>query len=192
MDSIVEGLMKQLTSGDNLSLISKNVGADDKSVKSALEIGLPLLLRAMNNNASKPAGAKAIMSSLGQMGNNNPIDNMANYLNKADSSQGTDMLNSILGRSLQPIQQSISKKTGLPPSVVGQLLAMVLPLVLGSLSKTSAKPSMGSDDLSKLLGEQSKMALSASPDAARLMKDLFTSQQSSGGLMELIRKFMKS
>jgi len=184
--------MKQLTSGDNLSLISKNVGADDKSVKSALEMGLPLLLGAMNNNASKPAGAKAIMSSLGQMGNKNPIDDMANYLNMADSSQGTDMLNSILGSSLQPIQQSISKKTGLPPSVVGQLLAMVLPLVLGSLSKTSGKPSMGSDYLSKLLGEQSKMALSASPDAARLMKDLFTSQQSSGGLMGLIRKFMKS
>ena len=49
MDSIVEGLMKQLTSGDNLSLISKNVGADDKSVKSALKMGLPLLLGAMNN-----------------------------------------------------------------------------------------------------------------------------------------------
>ena len=45
MDSIVEGLMKELASGDNLSLMSKNVGADDKSVKSALEMGLPLFAR---------------------------------------------------------------------------------------------------------------------------------------------------
>jgi hypothetical protein len=60
MDSIVEDLMKQLVSGDNLSLMSNKVGADDKSTKSALEMGLPLLLGAMNNNASKPEGAKAI------------------------------------------------------------------------------------------------------------------------------------
>jgi hypothetical protein len=46
--------MKQLTSGDNLSVIGKKVGADDKSVKSTLEMGLPLLLGAMNNKASKP------------------------------------------------------------------------------------------------------------------------------------------
>ncbi len=102
------------------------------------------------------------------------------------------MLNSILGSSLQPIQQAISKKTGLPPSVVGQLLAMVLPLVLGSLSKTSAKQTMGSDDLSKLLGEQAKMAMAASPDAAGVMNELLATQQSSGGLMGLLKKFMKS
>jgi len=47
MDSLVEGLMKQLMSGDNLSLISKKVGTDDKSAKSVLEMGLPLLLGAM-------------------------------------------------------------------------------------------------------------------------------------------------
>jgi len=44
MDSIVEGLMKQMISGDNLSVMSKNVGADEKSTKSALEMGLPLLM----------------------------------------------------------------------------------------------------------------------------------------------------
>lgn len=80
----------------------------------------------------------------------------------------------------------------MPPSVVGQLLSMVLPLVLGSLSKNSPKQNMGSDDLSKLLGDQPKMAMSASPDAAGAMKELFASQQSSGGLTGLIKKFIKS
>ena len=192
MDSIVEGLMGQLLSGDNLSLMSKKVGTDDKSTKSALEMGLPLLLGAMNNNASKPEGAKAIMNGLAQMSKNNPMDNMASYMSSPGSSQGPDMLSSILGSSLQPIQQTISKSTGMPPSVVGQLLSMALPLVLGSLSKNSPKQNMGSDDLSKLLGDQSKMAMSASPDAAGAMKELFASQQSSGGLTGLIKKFIKS
>ena len=190
MDSMVEGLMKQFMSGDNLSLMSNKVGADEKSTKSALEMGLPLLLGAMSNKASKPEGANAIMSSLAQVGSNNPMDSMASYIGGVGPSKGTDMLSSILGSSLQPIQQSISKSTGLPQGVVGQLLSMALPLVLGSLSKSSPNQNMGSNDLSKLLGEQSKMAISASPDAAGVMKELLASQ-SSGGLIGSIKKLTK-
>jgi len=192
MDSIVEGLMKQMMSGDNLSVMSNNIGADEKSTKSALEMGLPLLLEAISAKASKPEGANAIISSLAQVGSNNPLDSMASYIGGSGSSQGTDMLNSILGSSLQPIQQAISKKTGLPTGVVGQLLSMALPLVLGSLTKSSSGQSMGTNDLSKLLGEQSKMAMSASPDAAGVMKELLASQEGGSGIMGLIKKMFKS
>lgn len=100
-------------------------------------MGLPLLLGAMNNKASKPEGANAIMGSLAKAGSNNPMDSMASYISGSGSSQESDMLSSILGSSLQPIQQAISKSTGLPSGVVGKLLSMALPLVLGSVSKSS-------------------------------------------------------
>jgi hypothetical protein len=191
MDSLVEGLMKQMMTGDNLSLMSKKVGADEKSTKSALEMGLPLLLGAMSNKASKPEGSNAIINSLSQLGGNNPMDNIASYIGGSGSTQGTDMLSSVLGSGLQPIQQAISSKTGLPASVVGQLLSMALPMLLGSMNKSSSKQGVGQGDLSKLLGEQSKMALSSSPEAAGAMKELFASQES-GGLMGLIKKLFKS
>lgn len=190
MNSIVEGLMKQMMSGDNLSRLSNTIGADEKSTKSALEMGLPLLLGAMSNKASKSDGSNAIISSLSQLGGNNPADDMASYIG-GSGSQGTDILSSILGSSLQPIQQAISKKTGLPASVVGQLLSLALPLLLGSLTKSSNKQKMAADDLSKILEEQSKMALSSSSDASGLMKELFAPQGSSG-LMGLIKKLFKS
>jgi hypothetical protein len=191
MDSLVEGLMKQMMTGDNLSLMSKKVGADEKSTQSALEMGLPLLLGAMSNKASKPEGSSAIINGISQLGGNNPMDNIAGFLGGSSSSQGTDMLSSVLGSSLQPIQQSISNKTGLPTSVVGQLLSMALPMILGSMTKNSPQQSMGQGDISKLLGEQSKMALSSSPEAAGAMKELLASQKS-GGLMGLIKKLFKS
>ncbi|MGV8175110.1 MAG: DUF937 domain-containing protein [Methanothrix sp.] len=191
MDSLVEGLMKQMMSGDSISLMSNKVGADEKSTSSALEMGLPLLLGAMSNRASKPEGSSAIINSISQLGGNNPMDNVAGFLGGSASSQGTDMLSSVLGSSLQPIQQAISSKTGLPASVVGQLLSMALPMLLGSMAKGSPKQSMGQDDLSKMLGEQSKMALSSSPEAAGAMKELFAHQES-GGLMGSIKKLFKS
>lgn len=191
MDSIVGDLMGQLTSGDNLSSISNKAGTDEKSTKSVLEMGLPLLLGAMNQKASKPDGAQAILGSMAQMGNNNPMDNMASYLGASDSSQETSMLNSVLGNSLQPIEQMISKKTGVPPIVVSKILAMALPLVLGSLTKSSQKQNIGQGDLSKLLGDQSKMAMASSPDAAGVMNEVFTSEKGKGGLMGSLKKFMK-
>ena len=189
MNSVVEGLMSQMMSGDNLSLLSNKAGTDENSAKSVLEIGLPMLLAAMSNKASKSEGS-AIISSLSQLGGNNPADDMASYLG-GSGSQGTDILSSILGSSLQPIQQAISKKTGLPASVVGQLLSMALPMLLGSLAKSSTKQNIAADDLSKLLGDQSKMALSSSPEAAVLMDELFAPQER-GGLMGMIKKLFKS
>ena len=189
MNSVVEGLMSQMMSKENLSLLSNKAGTDENSAKSVLEIGLPMLLAAMSNKASKSEGS-AIISSLSQLGGNNPADDMASYLG-GSGSQGTDILSSILGSSLQPIQQAISKKTGLPASVVGQLLSMALPMLLGSLAKSSNKQNIAADDLSKLLGDQSKMALSSSPEAAVLMDELFAPQER-GGLMGMIKKLFKS
>ena len=189
--ALVEGLMKQLTSGDTLSFIGKKVGTDDKGVKSTLEMGLPLLLGAMNNSASKPEGLNAIMKGLSQMGNTDPIKNITGFLGASDSAPGSDMLGSILGSSTQPIQQAISKSNGLSSGVVGKILAMVLPLLMGALSKNLGK-NMVPGDLSKLLGEQSEMALSASPNAAGAMQDLLASEKSSGGLLERIKKFFGS
>jgi hypothetical protein len=187
MSSIVEGLMKQSTSGDTLSLIGKKAGADDQSVKSTLGMGLPLLLGAMKNSASKLEGMSAIMEGLSQAGNTDPMKNITGSLGASGSVPGSGMLDSILGSNMQPIQQAISKSTGLPTGVVGKILAMALPLLMGSLGKNLGKD-MVPGDPSKLLGEQSKMALSASPDAAGAMKDLFPSEKSSGGLLERIKR----
>jgi len=92
MNSVVEGLMSQMMSKENLSLLSNKAGTDENSAKSVLEIGLPMLLAAMSNKASKSEGS-AIISSLSQLGGNNPADDMASYLG-GSGSQGTDILSS--------------------------------------------------------------------------------------------------
>jgi hypothetical protein len=190
LDLIVEGLKEQLTSGDNLSIMSSKAGADDKSVESVLGLGLPLLLGAMSNKASEPEGSQTIMNIVSKMSNNNPMDNMTGYMNDPEQFQGSNMLSSILGSNLQPIQQLVSKSTGLPPSAVGQILAMALPLVMGSLSKSVQTQNIKPEGLPGLLQEQSRMAASASPEAAEMMNQVFVSKQTSGGLMGLVKRLL--
>jgi len=142
----------------------------------------------MNNSASKPEGMNAIMKGLSQTGNTDPMKSITGFLGSSDSVPGSDILGSVLGGNAQPIQQAISKKSGLSTGVVGKILAMALPLLMSSLGKRMGK-NMVPGDLSKLLGEQSEVALSASPDAAGAMQDLFASEKSSGGILERIKKF---
>lgn len=191
MDSIVDGLMKQMMSSDNLTTIGQKVGADDKSTKSALEMGLPLLLGALSQKASTSEGSNSILSSIAGIaqGAGNPADDVSAYLGSPSSSQGSDLVSSLLGSSMQPIQQAVSQRTGLPANVVGQLLSMALPLLLGSLGQKSS-PSPASNDLSKMLAEQSNLAMSSSPGAAEVMQQLIAPEKS-GGIMGMLKKILK-
>ncbi len=192
MSGIFDSVMKQLTSGDALSAIGQKAGADEASVKSTLNMGLPMLLGAMNKSASKPEGMNAIMSGLSQTAGADSMSSITGLLGSSGSSaSGSDMLSSILGGGLDPIQQVISKKVGLPSGVVGKILSMALPFLMGSLTKNLGS-NMTSGDISNLLGEQSKMALSASPDASDAMQDLLASEKSSGGIVDRIKKLFNS
>jgi hypothetical protein len=190
MDSIVENLMKQLLSGENLPAISKSVGGDDKAVKSALDMGLPLLLGSMSNNASKPGGADMLMKMMTQTGSSNPMDNISNHLSNPEAAGGSGMVSSLFGSQMVPIQNAISQKTGLPPAAVGKLIAIVTPMIIGHVGKMSMQQNMDPKGLSNLLGDQSKMAMQSSPDAANLAKQLLTAQEGSGGIMGMLKKLL--
>ncbi len=173
---IVADLMKQVATGDNLSLISKSVGGDEKGVQSALGMGLPMIMGALSNTASKPGGADMITGMLGQLGSSNPMDNLGSFLGTPAAAGGSGMVNSLLGSQMAPIQNTISQKTGLPPAIVGKVLAIAVPLVLGYVGKMFAGKKVDQQGLTSLLGEQSKMAMQASPEAANMAKQLLGTQ----------------
>ncbi len=163
---IVADLMKQVATGDNLSMISKSVGGDGKAVQSALGMGIPLLLGSMATTASKPGGADMMTKMLAQTGGSNPMDNLGGFLGNPAAAGGSGMVSTLLGSQMGGIQNTISQKTGLPPAVVGKVLEIAAPMVMGYVGKMVGQQKMDTKSLTGLLGEQSKMALQASPEAA--------------------------
>jgi hypothetical protein len=185
---IIADLMKQVGSGDNLSLISKSVGGDEKGVQSALGMGLPMIMGSLSNTASKPGGADMISSMVGQMGGSNPTDNLGSFLGSPAAAGGSGMVNSLLGSQLAPIQNAISQKTGLPPAIVGKVLAIATPILLGYVGKMFAGKKMDQQGLTTLLGEQSKMAMQSSPDAANMAKQFMGTQPEAAGASGMMKK----
>jgi hypothetical protein len=185
---IVADLMKQVGTGDNLSAISKSVGGDEKGVQSALGMGLPMIMGSLSNTASKPGGADMITNMMGQLGGSNPVDNLGGFLGSPAAAGGSGMVSSLLGSQMTPVQNAISQKTGLPPAIVGKVLAIAAPMLLGYVGKMFAGKKMDQQGLTNLLGEQSKVAMQSSPDAANMAKQLLGSQPEAAGASGMLKK----
>ena len=63
MSSLLELLAGQL-GGENLSMISKEIGADENTTKSAMGTALPLLLGALSRNGENEQGAQGILNAI--------------------------------------------------------------------------------------------------------------------------------
>ena len=186
---IIADLMKQVATGDNLSLISKSVGSDEKSVQSALGMGIPMIMGSMAQTAQTPGGADMITSMMGQMGGSNPIDNLGGFLGSSAASGGSGMAHSILGSQMAPISNAIAQKTGLPPAVVEKILAIATPMIMGYVTKSMGGKQVDQQGLASLLGDQSKMAMQSSPDASRLAERVLGSQKDAAGVPGVLKKF---
>ena len=187
---IVADLMKQVATGDNLSMISKSVGSDEKSVQSALGMGIPMIMGTMAQTAQKPGGADMITSMMGQMGGTTPLDNLGGFLGSSAASGGSGMAQSLLGNQMAPISNAIAQKTGLPTAVVDKILGIATPMIIGYVTKSMGGKQMDQQGLTSLLGEQSKMAMQSSPDAARMAEQMLGSQKEAAGVSGIFKKFL--
>lgn len=185
---IVADLMKQAASGDNLSLISKAVGGDSSKVQSALGMGLPMIVGSMANTASKPGGADMLTTMLAQAGGSNPVDNLGGFLANPAAAGGSAMAGSLFGGQMGAVQNAIAQKTGLPPAVVGKVLEIATPMVMGYVAKSFGQQKADAAGLTSFLGDQSKMALAGSPDAAALAQQLMGGQASGSGGLGMLKK----
>ena len=181
--------MKQVGTGENLTALSSSLGGDEKNVQSALGLALPMLMGSMAKTAAKPGGADLITSMIGQTGGG-ATDNMASYLSTPAPSGGTDIVSQLLGSQMGAIQNTISQKTGLPPAIVGTLLAVVTPMVLGAVKNMFTDKKMDSAGLTSLLGDQAKVAMQSSPDAAALADQFLGAEEETTGILGSIKKIL--
>jgi len=150
-----------------------------------------MLLGSMSNTASKSGGTDMLTQMLAQTGGSSPLDNIGGFLGSSAAAGGSGMLNSLLGSQLTPIQNAIAKKTGLPPAVVGKVLAIAAPMLIGYVGKMVTQKKMDTAGLTTLLGEESKLAMQSSPEAASMAKEFLGAQEGTGGLAGLLKKLLK-
>jgi len=137
---------------DVIENISKQAGASKKDTQAVVNASLPALFGALQNNASS-GGAGGILQAISTKHDGSILDNLAGALGAGTASDGAGILKHVLGSNLTPIQKAISQKTGVPAATVGQVLALLAPIVMGFLGRETKKSEVKNEKgLTDLLG----------------------------------------
>ncbi|MBR9845612.1 MAG: DUF937 domain-containing protein [Algicola sp.] len=152
LDLLNSDLGKTIISG-----VSDSTGTDQNKTSSVLTMALPVLMKAMERNASTPEGAQGLMSALGNKHDGSILDNLGGLFGggvddnvKAD---GSKILGHVLGQKQNGVQQVIGQKAGLDAGSVGEILKVAAPILMGVLGKQSRQKNVSNpNELTGLLG----------------------------------------
>lgn len=138
--------------------VSGTTGTDENKTSSVLTMALPVLMKAMERNASTPEGAQGILSALNSDKHDGSIlDNIGDLFNGGvDDNVKTDgekILGHILGSKKEGVEQVIASKAGVDSSSVANILQVAAPILMGLLGKETRQNNVSSqNDLSGLIG----------------------------------------
>lgn len=152
LDLLNSDLGKTIISG-----VANSTGQDTNKTNSVLTMALPVLMKAMQRNASTPEGAEGLMGALSNKHDGSILDNLGDLFKggvDADVVQdGGNILGHILGNKQQGVEQVISQKSGIDAGSVANILKTAAPILMGILGKQTRQNGVNSSgDLGSLLG----------------------------------------
>lgn len=149
LDLVNSDLGKQI-----IGNISEQTGISQDQASNVVSSSLPELLGAMQGNMLNGDGANGLLSALTSGKHDGSIlDNVSGFLNGGDFSDGSKILNHLLGDKTDALATGISSKTGVSSSIITKILPMLAPIIMGYLGKQTQKGNVSStSDLGGLLG----------------------------------------
>jgi hypothetical protein len=148
--SILDALRQQL-GPDTIQQLSQTLGADPSATSSAVSAALPMLLGGLAQNAAHPQGAAALDQALGAH-DGSILDNLGGLLGGgALGGIGGSILSHILGSKRAPVEEGVSKASGLSGAQVAQLLMMLAPIVMGVLGRHKQQQGVDASQLPDVL-----------------------------------------
>ncbi|MGB0186672.1 MAG: DUF937 domain-containing protein [Flavobacteriaceae bacterium] len=156
----MSGIMNLLGGDLGTSLIeglSSQTGQSKSNTSNLLNMAMPVLLQAMQRNASSPKGAAGLMGALSNKHDGSILDNLGAVFSGSNSNaiqeDGGKILRHVFGNRQQNIQNALSKQSGMDTSSVSQILRIAAPVVMGLLGKQQRQTSVrDASGLTNMLG----------------------------------------
>jgi hypothetical protein len=162
--NIPETLTKMIGSSDALSSIASRVGLGQGEANKAVSAAVPALLAGFSQIASTKQGAEQLAEAAGRS-DSSLLENLGTaFSTRGDrvAEQGSGLLNSLFsGSGLSMLPSILSRFSGVGEGVMGKLLGMLTPVVLGFLGKQNGGG--GAAGLANLLSGQKDYIKGAMP-----------------------------
>jgi hypothetical protein len=156
----MSGIMNLLGGDLGKSLVeglSSQTGQSKSNTSNLLNMAMPVLLQAMQRNASSPKGAAGLMGALSNKHDGSILNNLDQIFSGSSASaieeDGGKILGHVFGNRQQNIQNALSKQSGVDASSVSKILKIAAPVVMGLLGKQQRQASVtDASGLTNMLG----------------------------------------
>jgi hypothetical protein len=168
MSSLME-ILGPVLGGGALQGIARQAGVQPAQAESAIGMALPVLIGALNRNAQDPQGAASLDKALGRDHDGSLLDDLGGLLGGGgNASAGAAILGHVLGGRQTAVENQIGQATGLDKAQVGQILALLAPIVMAALGRARGQQG-GGFDLGALLGGAQADVQQRAPQSADLL-----------------------
>lgn len=151
LDLLGSDLGKTIISG-----VAGSTGQDENKTNGLLTMALPVLMKAMERNASTPQGAEGLMGALNKH-DGSILDNLGGLFNGGVDEEvvndGGKILSHVLGNKQQGVEKVLSEKSGIDMNSVGNMLKVAAPILMGVLGKQTRQQNVNeSSQMANVLG----------------------------------------
>ena len=154
----IMSMVKDAVSQQVMNKIGSMVGLDQSKSKSAFETVAGSILGGLMNKASTPSGAEAVFGAV-QKQDTGILDKLGDLLGGGEATdnfqkQGGGVLDMVFGSGNQKAQEAIGSSLGLGSGMVGKLMSMAAPILMGVIGNYVKSKALNAVGLGSLLGEQ--------------------------------------
>jgi hypothetical protein len=146
-DSILATLQQHL-GPDTIQQMSSAIGADPATTSSAISRALPALLGGLKGNVANPEGAASLDRAL-DAHDGSILGNLGGLL--GGDGPGGAILGHIFGTRRAPVEEGVSRSSGLDAAQVARLMAMLAPIVMGVLGRMKREKGLDANRLPDVL-----------------------------------------
>ena len=131
-----------------ISGVAGSTGQDQAKTGGLLAMALPVLMKAMERNASTPEGAEGLMGAISGKHNGSILDNLGGLfgggVNEEVTNDGDKILGHVLGNKRAGVEQVLGQKAGMDSSAVDSILKVAAPILMGVLGKQASQNNVSS------------------------------------------------
>ena len=154
----IMSMVKDAVSQQVMNKIGSMVGLDQSKSSSAFETAAGSILGGLMNKASTPSGAEAVFGAV-QKQDTGVLDKLGDLLGGGQATdnfqkQGGGILDMVFGSGNQKAQQAVGSSLGLGSGMVGKLMSMAAPILMGVIGNYVKSKALNAVGLGSLLGEQ--------------------------------------
>ena len=169
-------LMEQLASSldaETLSKLGQQAGINQNDISGAVQAALPAILSGLTKNVGQTGGAEQLSKALQKNHDGSILDNLGALVGNQDLlSQGTKILGHVFGQNQSNVARGLGQASKTSGDSMGQLMAMLAPVVMGLLGKQQQQNSLSDSSLADMLGQEKEKLASAQPQSMDFLGSL--------------------